>query len=107
MQRPKGGNTACHIVLQTVCGWGWGAWSVGGERSELEPIPDFLTCESAPGSPEVGGQETGRECRWRPYRASVACIWQLEPDVNKAWASLGKRDEEAQLQASHQSDTHG
>lgn len=98
MQRPKGGNIACHTVLQTVCGWGRGArveyW---GERSELEPIPDFWTCESAPGSSGDGEQETGRECRWRPCRASVACIWQLEPPVTKAWASLGKRDEEAQF----------
>lgn len=38
--------------------WGW--WSGTEERSELEPSPGFLTCESAPGSSGNGGQETGR-----------------------------------------------
>ena len=59
-----------------------------GERSELEPSPDFLTCESAPGSSANGGQETGRSFGWRPYRESVAYIWQLEPVV-RAHESLG------------------
>lgn len=67
--------------------------------SELQPIQ---ISESVPDSSGKSGQLTGRRCRWRPHRASVANTWQLKPDVSECLqrlGSLGKRAEEAQFQA--------
>lgn len=91
------------------CVW-WGWWSGVGGRPELEPHPDFLTCESALGFSGTSGQETGRRARRRPCGASGAVFgsWNRREGVlAMAGGFLRKRHEEAQFRGIPQPDTLG